>query len=281
VYWWRRRGRPRRDVAGPYVHVSLKVRSPRQARALARLVSVEADRLETVEMLDASQQTALLKAFIDHQVGHFDSTAGLFAHRDAMNGTNLDPLAGRIRRDKVMAAIYAALGARSVAAEIGEAEAVQLRGAGFDDNEIETIRLRVDILRDSLPRLAADGTLSESGPGGLIGPPNAVFRQALRLLEADPSDASVDHARRLWLQAMSVVLRDAERRHEPLDVSRADAVYRAIFGAPERSAERTSPSAATVADPTTDAANSSPAKDRDFAISGRVAAMVKVKRGVD
>lgn len=231
VYWRRRRGRPCRDAAGRYVHVSLKVRNPRQARALARLVGVEADRLESVEMLDASQQKALLKAFIDNQVGHFDAAAGLFAHRDAMNGKNLDPLADRIRRDKAMAAIYAALGSRSVAADIGEAETAQLRDTGFNDSEIETIRNRVLILRDSLPRLAADGTLSESGPSGLVGPPNAVFRQALRLLEADPSDASVDQARRLWLQAMSVVLRDAVRRHAPLDVSRADAVYRELFGA--------------------------------------------------
>jgi len=222
VYWWRRRGRPCREAAGPYVRVSLKVRDPRQARALARLVSVEADRLESVEMLDASQQKALLKAFIDHQVGHFDSTAGLFAHRDAANGKNVEPLAERMRRDKAMAAIYAALGSRSVAADVGEGETAKLRDAGFDDSEIETIRLRVAILRDSLPRLGEDGRLSEAGPNGLIGPPNAVFRQALSLLEAEPSDAGVDQARRLWLQAMSVVLRDAESRHAPLDVSRAD-----------------------------------------------------------
>ena len=222
VYWCRRRGRPCREAAGPYVHVSLKVRNPRQARALARLVSVEADRLESVEMLDASQQKALLKAFIDHQVGHFDSTAGLFAHRDAANGKNVEPLAERMRRDKAMAAIYAALGSRSVAADVGEGETAKLRDAGFDDSEIETIRLRVAILRDSLPRLGEDGRLSEAGPNGLIGPPNAVFRQALSLLEAEPSDAGVDQARRLWLQAMSVVLRDAESRHAPLDVSRAD-----------------------------------------------------------
>jgi hypothetical protein len=283
VYWWRRRGRPCHDAAGPYVHVSLKVRNPRQARALARLVSVEADRLGSVEMLDASQQKALLKAFIDNQVGHFDSTSGLFAHRDAMNGKNLDPLADRIRRDKAMAAIYAALGSRSVAADIGETETAQLRDAGFDDSEIETIRLRVDILRDSLPRLAADGTLSESGPSGLVGPPNAVFRQALRLLEADPSDASVDHARRLWLQAMSVVLRDAERRHATLDVSRADAVYRELFGAPPRDAPAPDP-ATVAAKPATAkpaTAKSAPAKDRDFTISGQIAAMVETKRGVE
>jgi hypothetical protein len=272
VYWWRRRGRPCHDAAGRYVHVSLKVRNPRQARALARLVSVEADRLESVEMLDASQQKALLKAFIDHQVGHFDAAAALFAHRDAANGKNVEPLAERMRRDKATAAIYAALGSRSVAADIGEAEVAQLRGAGFNDSEIETIRQRVLILRDSLPRLGEDGRLSESGPSGLVGPPNAVFRQALRLLEADPSDAGVDQARRLWLQAMSVVLADAGHRHAPLDVSRADAVYRELFGAPGQAAV---PSPATVA------AKPASAKDRDFTISGQIASMVETKRGVE
>ena len=273
VYWWRRRGRPCHDAAGPYVHVSLKVRNPRQARALARLVSVEADRLGSVEMLDASQQKALLKAFIDNQVGHFDSTSGLFAHRDAMNGKNLtrSPTEfGGTKRWPQFTPRSAHAASQPILAKPKRRSCATPASTTARSKPFDFASISFATACRAWPPTERS---SESGPSGLVGPPNAVFRQALRLLEADQSDASVDHARRLWLQAMSVVLRDAERRHAPLDVSRADAVYRELFGAPPRDA--------AVPDPATVAAKPSPAKARDFTISGQIAAMVETKRGVE
>src|SRR5580692_3822752 len=77
---------------------------------------------------------ALLKTSIDNQVGNFDSAPGLFARRDAVDASNTEPFANRLRRDKSMAATYVAHGSRGVAAEIGETEAEKLRGGGFNES---------------------------------------------------------------------------------------------------------------------------------------------------
>ena len=94
---------------------------------------------------------------------HRPSSRAFLLHGGAVRPSRRDEREGRraarprVRRDNATAAVYAALGSRSVAADIGEAEASKLREAGFNDSEIETIRHRVLILRDSLPCLAADG----------------------------------------------------------------------------------------------------------------------------
>ncbi len=282
VYWWRRRlglvavGEP------AYIRISLKVRHPQRARELGRLVGVEADRLRSQGMLNSSQQKALLKTFIDGQLGHFDGVMGLFAHQDAGNASIAETRAERIAGERTMAAVYAALGSRGVAAEIDEAEAAALAAQGHDSKAIDAIAERVRYFRDCLPRMTADGQIGAEGPNGLLGPGNLDFRKALGEIDAEATNANVDHARRLWLQAVSVVLNDTDRRHTPLDVSQADAIYRAMSGNAVILAPRQPPVKVQRPPASQSVAASAPAKAGvDYTISGQIASMVKTKLGVD
>ncbi len=90
-------------------------------------------------MLNPSQQKALLKAFIAEQAGHLDGVARIVAHQDADNAATGEALAERIRRDRTMAAVYAALAARGVAADIGEAEAAALGASGLKAGDIQDV----------------------------------------------------------------------------------------------------------------------------------------------
>lgn len=269
VYRWRRRAGACLQEKESYLRLSLKVRHPQQARELARRVGVEADRLASTRMLAASEQKLLLRTLIDNQVGQLDGVAGLAAHRDADNGSNAEPHSDRVRRDKIMAAVYAALGARGVAARIGDAEAASLAASGFDAGEIDVVREQVEFFRDCLPRIAADGAIDADGPRGLIGPPNAAFRQILGLLDAEATNEHVGQARRLWLQSMSVVLRDADRRHAPLDPGHAEVVFNEMFGQVRHGQQQVR-------------ASTLPTKPGvDYTISGQIAAMVETKKGQD
>ena len=268
VYWWRRRLRLGNRATSTYLHCSLRVYDQSRARVLARLVSVEADRVRSLGMLTASEQRGLLKRFIDQQVGHLDAATCLVAHHSATTGTNADLPEVRARRDRRMAAVYAALGARGVAAEIGEVEATKLAAFGFDADDIDEIGERVRFLRECLPRLAADGTISAQGTNGLLGPSNIALRAILGELDADATNPNVELARRLWLQALAVALGDSDHRHAPLTPGFAEEVYRNSVGR--------SQSPAGKADT---AGNRS--KARDYTISGQIESMVTMKKGVD
>ena len=185
VYWFRRRVSLGDHAGGAYMRVSLRVRDPNRARQLARRVGAEADRLRNLPMLDPSQQKALLKAFIAEQAGRLDGVARIVAHQHADNAAGAEPLAEQIRRDRNMAEVYAALGARGVAAAIGEAEAAALAASGLNAGEIQDIKDRVRLLRDWLPRLYSDGGIGAEGPRGPLGPPNLAFRAALGKIDAD------------------------------------------------------------------------------------------------
>ncbi len=91
VYWFRRRLRLVDSGPCSYIRVSLKVRDPRRAREIARLVGAEADRLRKRATLNASQQKALLKAFIAEQAGRLDGVARIVAHQDADNAARAEP----------------------------------------------------------------------------------------------------------------------------------------------------------------------------------------------
>lgn len=267
VYWWRRRLSLGDDASCSYIRISLKVRDPRHARELARRVGVEADRLVEMRMLTASEQKQLLRAFIDHQAGHYEGIAGLVAHQDAERGVGEQAVAERTKLERAMGAAYAALASRGVAAEIGEREASALALSGFEAAEIDQIRAKVAYYRECLPRLAPDGTISAEGPNGLIGPTNRDLRQMLGLLDADATNDNVDLARRLWLQATAVVLNDADRRHSALGLGQAEAIFGEMFGQPAQ-VLRTTPARKTPIKPGV-----------DLTISGQIAAMNDTKKG--
>ena len=256
MYWWRRRlslgnGRP-----SSYIHCSLRVRDGRRARMLARLVNVEADRIARNGMLTAIEQRELLKRFIDAQVGHLDGVTSLMAHRDAAMGASAEALDERVRRDRRMSVVYAA--------DIGAAEAAKLAAEGWDAKEIEELGRNVRFLRDCLPRLSPDGAISAAGPNGLIGPSNLDLRAALGDIDVDATNTNVEQVRRLWLQAIAVTLGDVDRRHAPLSTGLADEVYGGMFGG--------------VSPPSMGAP---PPKQKDYTISGQIAALVAAKKGVD
>ena len=233
-------------------------------------------------MLNASQQKALLKTFIDGQIGHFDGVVGLFEHQDAGNATAIETRAERVARERAMAAVYAALGSRGVAAEIGEAEAAVLAAQGHDSKAIDAIAERVRYFRDCLPRMTADGQIGAEGPNGLLGPANLDFRKALGEIDAEATNVNVDQARRLWLQAVSVVLNDTDRRHTPLDVSQADAIYQAMSGNAGIPAPRQPPVHEKKHAVPQSVTASAPAKAGvDYTISGQIASMVNTKLGTD
>ncbi len=278
VYWWRRRLNLGDEGACSYIRISLKLRDPRSARELARRVGVEADRLVRMGMLTASEQKQLLKAFVDHHAGHLETVAGLVAHQDAERGANAEPIIDRIRRERIMGAAYSVLGSRGVAAEVGDREVAALATRGFEPAEIDQVRAQVAYFRDFLPRLASDGTISAAGPNGLIGPSNTDFRRMLGLLDADATSDNVDLARRLWLQAMAVVLNDASRRHDTLGPGRAEAVFEEMFGTTGQNDAVVPTPAKTPAPPPVVAPV---APNVDTTISGQIAAMVNAKIGVE
>ena len=231
--------------------------------------------------------------FIAEQAGHLDGVARIVAHQGADDRAATEPFADRIRRDKTMAEVYAALGARGVAADIGEAEVAMLSASGLDPGDIEDIKDRVRLLRDWLPRLSPNGAIGAEGPKGLLGPPNMAFREALGEIDADATNANVDAARRLWLQAMSVVMRDG-RRYAPLDPGLAETVYREMFGdTGQAGSEQPTPASVPTA-PRPAAASAAPAPaaapiptttkpelpaDFNFTISGLMAKMAETKTG--
>ncbi len=159
-----------------------------------------------------------------------------------------------------------------------------LAAAGFEVGEINDIKDRVRLLRNWLPRLTSDSAIGVEGPEGLFGPPNMALREALVEIDADASNANVDAARRLWLQAMSVVMRD-DRRHRPTDAGLAEAVYQEMYGNAGQQAAASvpnepQPNSAVTAAPV-GAAISTTKEPVDFTISGQIAAMVKAKTGLD
>ena len=176
-------------------------------------------------MLSLAQQKDLLGRFIEQQVQHLDRYGALAAQQDAANGASAEPLSERIRRERIMAVVYSALGARGPAAELGNDDEGRLRSAGFSEEDIADIGSKIAFLRDCVPRLHPDG-----GIGGLVGPENIFFRQTLGEIGAEADNETVDQARRLWFQTISQVMNDADRRYASLTSGQAATAYQTLGG---------------------------------------------------
>ena len=208
VYWYRRRASAgQRNVSNKiYLHLSLKVREPGRARLLARLVTVEADRLEGLGVLDAGTKKQLLETFIAEHTQTLDRHALATSQTDHEKGPAAEAaLAERIALQRQMGAAYRLLARSGPSTYVTQQDRAELRGAGFSDREIDEIAMRIEFLRPKL-------VLKEPTSAGL-GPSYAWFRGQLENMGVkEPTDENVAEAQRVFLRAASMCFADTDRR---------------------------------------------------------------------
>jgi hypothetical protein len=277
VYWWRRRTKVELGKKSHYLHLSLKVRDPRQARILAMRVGVEADRLELLGMLDAAQKTELLKLFIGAQLENLDRYARVAAHADADRGATAEPVENRVRRERLLSIAYAAIAARGPAATLPAGDAAAMLQSGFSEQDVAEITGKIAYLRDMVPRLGSDGSLAENGPEGLIGPDNDFFRTVLAGQGVAVDDETIDLARSLWLRATATAYADTARRYPPL--SEAQTAWHRTLGdaAPSPTPAPAPTPVATLLSPPAAA----PDARIDRTLTGQINKMIELKKGSD
>ncbi len=248
VYWWRRRMNLIANRESAYLHLSLRVRDPAQARVLALRVGAEADRLAQLvrtRMLDGAQQVILLKRFVAEQVTVLEAAAVKHSHTKPLDcdgreviewdGKPADALKAYRQAERHLSIAFDALAAQGPAARIRSEDEATLRARGFSDEELYFAGLMLEEMVSYYPAFGPD---RDSKASGKVGPDYAFFERALREAGVEPDAWRVEQARRLWMRAQARVLADCDRRYSILNHDEVDAALQAVY------AERRSQAAA-------------------------------------
>jgi len=222
VYWWRKKLRCGQPPTSRLIALSLKVREPSRARALAARLNARFHALGNI-MLPANVSLENVRSILAEMVRDEIKyrNEGSFSAQNGPERLDLNPGEDQreslIRDERVFAAVYAVVAKYGKGLKVDAALENELRGTGFSQDDVWRI---VDVLKVELPRFL------QPGPDA-YGPPAEYFDELLRRNAIEPQRETIAFFWRQFLSVRAKTLADTDSRYSR-SLTDLDGIYAQI-----------------------------------------------------